>query len=118
MVAPVPITVAININGGESGGGYAYTAGIPGRIEPSSFSVSHHFTCRGYQRCSEGSAWAVHRLLPSGAGDGFGQGTAHKLTPDFGHASLTRNEYDYVALNFAGGRGFPVRFILHCCRCR
>ncbi|HAK8870891.1 TPA: phage portal protein [Salmonella enterica] len=31
---------------------------------------------------------------------------------------LTRNRYDYVALNFAGGRGFPVRFILHCCRCR
>lgn len=31
---------------------------------------------------------------------------------------LTRNRYDYVARNFAGGRGFPVRFIFHRCRCR
>lgn len=41
----------------------------------------HHFTCRGYQRFSEGS-WAVHHVcFRLAAGDGFPVGEQlHKLT--------------------------------------
>lgn len=41
----------------------------------------HHFTCRGYQRLSEGS-WAVHHVcFRLAAGDGFPVGEQlHKLT--------------------------------------
>ncbi len=75
------ITVTININGGENGGGYAVYRRDSGHVSDRRLFGLHHFTCRGYQRLSEGP-WAVHHVcFRLAAGDGFPVGEQlHKLT--------------------------------------
>ncbi len=75
------ITVMANCERNGGTGAITVTININGHVSDRRLFGLHHFTCRGYQRLSEGP-WAVHHVcFRLAAGDGFPVGEQlHKLT--------------------------------------